>query len=137
MELRQPDRIPCYQASARERLERLARFVECLLPGQVTFAHWYDQGRGCAVGMAAARDPYFLAQGLRLESSGSLKDCRPSYDERSDWAAVAAFFDLSISEARSLFDRSGYDGDMTPDPSRIAQKIRNHLSMTAAATVAA
>lgn len=135
MDYRRPQEIRSYAAPGRERLERLAAFVERLPPGKLTFSRWYGHGRGCAVGLAAVGEPWFLAQGLRLERADSLKDCRPRYREASDWAAVAAFFDLSPTEARELFDREGYDGRIRPTPQEVAGKIRRFLAKIGAETV--
>lgn len=127
MELKKLDRVSSYQASGSERLEQLAAYVESLPPGRLTLACWYGQGHGCAIGLGAAGDPWFQAQGLRLEGVGSLSDCRPTYRGQSDWGAVAAFFELSMAEARQLFDRRGYDGELRPKPQMVAEKIRRHL----------
>ena len=127
MERRTPQEIPRHGASGAERLAMLADFVETLPPGKVTFARWYGQGRGCAVGLAAAHEPWFLFQGLKLEREESLKDCRPSFAGLSDWDAVAAFFEISPAEARQLFDRAGYSGEIHPTPRQVADKIRCHL----------
>lgn len=128
MEQRRPSEIRPYRASGRERLEHLAEFVESLPPGRMTFLHWYDRGRGCAIGLAATLDPWFMAQGLRLEGADSLKDCRPAYACASDWAAVAAFFELTTEQAKQLFDRDGYGGDLEPTARRVARKLRGYLS---------
>jgi len=130
MELKRPNDIPRSGESGRARLAALADFVEQLPPGTLTFSRWYGQGRGCAVGQAAARDPWFAAQGLRLEREESLKDCRPSYAGLSDWDAVATFFELTPEAARQLFDRAGYDGQIRPEPAAVAGKIRHHLART-------
>ena len=127
MELKQPGKISQYRAPGRVRLEALANFIETLPPGKLSFARWYGQGRGCAVGLAAAYEPWFLSQGLRLEREESLKDCRPSFAGLSDWDAVAAFFEISPAEARQLFDRAGYSGEIHPTPRQVADKIRCHL----------
>ena len=137
MEQRTPQEIPRHGASGAERLAMLADFVETLPPGKVTFARWYGQRRGCAVGLAAAQDPWFAAQGLKLEREESLKDCRPCYAGRSDWAAVVAFFDVSPADARHLFDRVGYGGEICPAPARVAARIRNHLAQAHAESVKA
>ncbi|MEM7223954.1 MAG: hypothetical protein AAF495_13300 [Pseudomonadota bacterium] len=128
MELKRRAEIPGYHAPGRERLAEMARFLESLPHGKLTFAQWYGHGRGCAVGLAA-RDPWFMAQGLGLEAPDSLKDCRPVFGGRCDWSAVTAFFAISEAEAKALFTRNGYDGEVTPDPSRVAAKIRRHLSL--------
>ncbi len=133
MEHQRPGNISRHAATGRERLARLADFVETLPPGKLTFSRWYGLGRGCAVGLAAAGDPWFLAQGLRLSAKDSLKDCGPAYAELSDWAAVAAFFEISLATARGLFDSAGYGGDMQPAPLRVAHKIRRHLAREPAA----
>lgn len=128
MKQRRPSDIRPYRASGRERLEKLVEFLESLPPGRLTFLHWYDHGRGCAVGLAATLDPWFMAQGLRLEGADSLKDCRPTYDGVSDWAAVAAFFELTIDQAKQLFDRDGYGSDLQPTARRVAEKVRGYLA---------
>ena len=127
MKYRRRRDIPTYDASGFERLERLASFLDDLSADALTFCCWYSQGKGCAVGLAAAMNPWFKAQGLRLESAESLKECRPVYRSHSDWQAVAAFFALSNEDARALFDRGGYDGQVRPHPRQVARKIRNHL----------
>ena len=137
MDQRRPTQIPQFVARGSERLAQLADFVETLPPGTLTFSHWYGHGRGCAVGLAAAGQPWFLAQGLRLEREDSLKDCRPIYGEASDWAAVAAFFEISPAQARQLFDRQGYGGRIRPTPDEVAGKIRAHLARTRSLAVSA
>ena len=74
-----PGDIPRYEASGQERLSHLVAFLETVQPGRLTFTRWFGDGRGCAVGLAAAFDPWFQAQGLRLEQDESLKDCRPVF----------------------------------------------------------
>lgn len=137
MEHRRPQDIPAYHASGAERLERLADFLDGLCADALTFCFWYFRGQGCAIGLAAAMDPWFKAQGLRLESTESMKDCRPVYRNHSDWQAVVAFFGISGEEARALFDRRGYDGQVRPHPRRVAQKIRAHLRAAALDGIAA
>jgi len=132
MKLKDTGKIPHHRASGAERLAALADFVEDLPTGKLTFARWFGQGRGCAVGLAAAQEPWFLAQGLKLEREESLKDCRPSYCGLSDWEAVAAFFGLAVVEARQLFDRIGYQGRIRPAPQEVAARIRAHLARTEA-----
>ena len=122
--------IPTYHASGRERLEHLADFLEDLGPDSLTFGFWYGQGKGCAVGLAAARNPWFQAQGLRLESKDSLKDCHPVYSRATDWGAISAFFEISTLQARQLFHQAGYDGELRPQPERIARKVRHMLAAT-------
>ena len=119
--------ITQFQASGAERLERIACFLESVSGDRLTFARWYGQGRGCAIGLAVAKDPWFLAQGLRLEAEDSLKDCRPTFGSLSDWNAVTEFFGLTPDDARALFSRSGYGDELSPDPARVARKIRQHL----------
>jgi hypothetical protein len=127
MEYRRRKDVPTYCASGSERLEKLALFLEELPAGSLTFCCWYSRGKGCAVGLAAALNPWFKAQGLRLEGAESAKDCRPIYRNQSDWQAVTAFFALTEDDARALFDRGGYDGEVRPDPRQVAGKIRMHL----------
>ena len=136
MELRRAAEFPRYRASGTERLGAMARFLERLPRDKLTFAHWYGHGRGCAVGLAA-RDPWFLAQGLSLEAPDSLKDCQPVFGRLRDWRAVSEFFEIGEGAARALFTRSGYDGEVTPDPRRVAAKIRQHLARAGALAVSA
>lgn len=127
MEYRRRQDIPAHQAPGSERLERLAGFLDDLSADALTFCCWYSRGKGCAVGLAAAMNPWFRAQGLRLESAESVKDCRPVYRNHSDWQAVAAFFALTNEDARALFDRGGYGGRVRPHPRQVARKIRARL----------
>ena len=130
MKYRSPRGITRYVASGRERLQELADFLDMTQPDQLTFTRWYGDGKGCAVGLAAACSPWFKAQGLRLEFEDSLKDCRPVYCDMTDWQAVAMFFEIDLAEARRLFDRAGYDRNLRPRPERIAAKIRACLGNT-------
>jgi hypothetical protein len=121
------DRIRTYRAPGEERLAELAGFLDALPDGMLTFSRWYGYGRGCAVGLAAVHSAWMKAQGLALADDASLKDCRPVYAGFSDWAAVAAFFEVDLGTARRLFSRAGYDGDLRPHPRAVAAAIRRHL----------
>lgn len=137
MKYTNPAEVTSYQASPRERLERLAEFLETIPKARLTFSRWYGQRGGCAVGLAAALSPWFQAQGLRLENIDSLKDCHPVFGKHAEWNAVASFFALTADEMKSLFDQSGYGGDMRPHPASVARKIRGYLSAHAPETVVA
>jgi len=125
--------IPRYDASGRERLSELATFLEELPADRLTFTRWYGEGKGCAVGLAAAQNPWFQAQGLRLAEDTTGKICWPVYDGHSDRAAVARFFGISQVELRTLLDPEGYDGLLDPHPKAVARKIREFLTETVAA----
>lgn len=118
-----PRDIPQYQASGRERLEALAAFVEGLSADWVSFANW----RSCIVGLAA-KDPWFVAQGLSLEYDERVGECRPAYAGRTDWMAVSKFFEIGVDNARQLLDPSGYNGELHPSRSDVAHKLRSHLA---------
>lgn len=118
-----PRDIPQYQASGRERLEALAAFVEGLSADWVSFANW----RSCIVGLAA-KDPWFVAQGLSLEYDERVDECRPAYAGRTDWMAVSKFFEIGVDNARQLLDPLGYNGELRPSRSDVAHKLRSHLA---------
>ena len=61
--------IQQFRASGRDRLIRLADFLENVPAGMLTFTRWYGDGHGCAVCLAAAQDPWFQAQELTLAGS--------------------------------------------------------------------
>lgn len=128
--------IPNFRASGRDRLIRLADFLDNVPAGMLTFTRWYGDGHGCAVGLAAAQDPWFQAQGLTLAGFGKLKECRPVYDGLSEWPAVAEFFDISIAEALDFLTAGGYGGNVRPPAGDIAQKLRAHLATSKAEAVA-
>ncbi len=128
MQYRAPSDIPRYEASGRERLERLAAFLDTVPAGLLTFTRWYGDGRGCAIGLAAATDPWLKAQGLRLERDLCPKDCRPAYGEANDWHAVTSFFDIAFDDARLLFGRAGYPAATRLHPRVVAQRIRAYLA---------
>ena len=94
--------VDAHVATGQERLAMLADFVETLPAERLSLTRWFGFGKGCAVAWAAT-DPWFRAQGLRLEDCESLAGCRPEYRQRSDWAAVASFFEISQQEAQMLF----------------------------------
>lgn len=129
--------IQQFRASGRDRLIRLADFLDNVPAGMLTFTRWYGDGHGCAVGLAAAQDLWFQAQGLTLAGFGTLKECRPVYDGLSEWPAVAEFFDISIAEALDFFTAGGYGGNVRPPAHDIARKIHAHLATSLAATAAA
>lgn len=127
METKPFDDIARYAAPGRERLIELAEFLDEVPADRLTFTRWYGQGKGCAVGLAAASHPWFKAQGLRLEEDSSGLVCWPVYGAQSDRAAVAEFFGITLSEMKTLFDPSGYDGALDPHPKQVAAKIRSFL----------
>lgn len=125
-----PGNIPRYAATGRERLERLAAFLDDVQPGRLTFTRWFGDGRGCAVGLAAAYDPWLQAQGLRMERDENLRDCRPVFGEAKDWHAVTSFFDVSFDDARLLFGRAGYPSATQLHPRLVAGRVREYLART-------
>lgn len=130
MKHRSPRHVPSFRAAPRERLAELARFLDTVPPDSLTFSWWYGEGKGCAVALAAATDPWFRAQGLALAAEDRLRECHPVFEDATEWRALARFFDLRLDELRRLFDRSGYDGNVRPHPSEVAAKIRAHLAAT-------
>ena len=133
MESKKLDDIARYDAPGRERLGELATFLEDLPADRLTFTRWYGEGKGCAVGLAAALNPWFQAQGLRLAQDKTGKICWPIYGDQSDRAAVAHFFGLSQADLRALLDPEGYNGSLDPHPKSVAKKIRAFLAEAAAA----
>jgi len=125
--------ISRYDASGRERLSELATFLEDLPADRLTFTRWFGEGKGCAVGLAAAQNPWFQAQGLRLAEDPTGKICWPVFGGESDRAAVAKFFGLGQDELRALLDPEGYDGTLDPHPKAVARKIREFLTEFVAA----
>ncbi len=130
MKYRHPQDLSRFEASARERLERLAQFAEKVAPEGLTFTRWYGHGKGCVIGLAAATEPWFQAQGLGLRHNENLKECQPVYREFQDWRAVSKFFVLSMEDARKLFSQDGYGGELRPHPKQVAENIRRHLTNT-------
>lgn len=133
MKQRARDDIPVHEATGRERLQELAEFLDQLPADRLTFSCWYTRGKGCAVGLAAAQNPWFQAQGLHLESDKGDGACWPVYGGRTDRAAVADFFAISLADVRDLFDPHGYQGAQEPHPKRVASKIRGFLRRNTAA----
>ncbi|MDH3701492.1 MAG: hypothetical protein OEU46_09275 [Alphaproteobacteria bacterium] len=128
MEVRNREDIQGYEATSRERLTELAGFLDEVPADRLTFARWYAQGKGCAVGLAAAHNPWFQAQGFRLEYDSLNENCWPTFDGHSDRAAVAKFFGLSLTEMRRLLGPDGYAGKVEPHPRMVAQNIRSFLA---------
>ncbi len=122
-------RVDAHVATGWERLRMLADFVETLPPERLSLTRWFGFGKGCAVAWAAT-DPWFRAQGLRLEDAESLIGCRPEFAQRTDWAAVASFFEITPQDAQMLF---GGTCGLTPEPAAMAQRIRAFLTERAAA----
>ncbi|MBO6784749.1 MAG: hypothetical protein JJ899_15960 [Alphaproteobacteria bacterium] len=134
MRYQRPSDIATFKASGPERLERLARFLDDLPSGMLTFTRWYGHGRGCAVGLAAHRCVWMQAQGLQLENSDGSRVSHPAFGGQTDWPAVASFFELSPEGAMDLFSARGYGGDLRPDPRTVAARIRSRLAAMAAVT---
>jgi hypothetical protein len=120
--------IENHRATGTERLARLADFLDTVEDGRLTFSRWYGDGKGCAVALAAAEEPWFQAQGLALLHVDAPRDCHPVYDGATEWRALARFFELDVSALRRLFDRTGYGGNICPRPSEVAGKIRARLA---------
>ena len=122
-------RVDSHVATGRERLYMLADFVETLPPERLSLIRWFGFGKGCAVAWAAT-EPWFRAQGLRLEDSDNLAECRPEFKDRTDWAAVASFFEITTQEAQHLL---GGARGLSPAPAVLAGRIRAFLAERAAA----
>ena len=133
MQYRSPRGLQNHRATGAGRLAQLADFLDTVEPGRLTFSWWYGDGKGCAVALAAAEEPWFKAQGLTLAHADSPRDCHPIYDDASEWRALARFFELDVKALRRLFDRTGYDGNLNPHPREVAGKIRAHLAVKAEA----
>lgn len=123
----EPRELRRHGGTGRARLARLADFVARQSPRRLTFARWYGLDSGCALGLAAAEDPWFRAQGLRLEPDPDSRTLRPVYDGMTDWAAVARFLELDVASARELLGPEGYSGRQRPDPRAVADKLRARL----------
>ncbi len=130
MVYRAPRENPAPFDSGRERLTHLAAFLDGIAPEKLTLTRWYGEGIGCAVGLAAALDPWFKAQGVRLADQGDVARCRPVYRGKTDWRAVASFFQIGVNEAAHLFGRRSYAKQAQPHPSRMAARIRAYLACT-------
>lgn len=128
MQYHSPRGLRNHRATGAERLAHLADFLDGVGEGRLTFSWWYGNGKGCAVALAAAEEPWFKAQGLALADDETPRDCHPVYDGATEWRALARFFDLDVDELRRLFDRTGYDGNLHPQPSAVAGKIREFLA---------
>ena len=129
MLLRSRSQADVHVASGRERLAMLAEFVQTLPEERLSLTRWFGFGKGCAVAWATT-DPWFRAQGLRLEAADSVAGCRPEYRQRTDWAAVATFFEISEADAQRLL---GGAAGLKPDPAALAARIRGFLAERAAA----
>lgn len=117
-----------HQARGPERLAMLATFLEDLPPNRLTLCFWFKNNRGCAVGLAAATEVWFQNQGLRLEDVDRPALCRPVYQDKADWDAVSAFFELTFEQAKTLFSAAAYNDVRQPAPGLIAARIRRHLA---------
>jgi hypothetical protein len=125
--------LQTHRASGAERLAQLADFLDTVGPDRLTFSWWYGDGKGCAVALAAAEEPWFKAQGLALAHEDSPRDCHPIYDGAVEWRALSRFFELDVKTLRRLFDRTGYEGNLRPHPREVAAKIRALLAVPAIA----
>jgi len=131
VQYRSPRGLRNYGAGGAERLAHLADFLDTVDPKRVTFSFWYDcnGGAGCPVGIAAAEEPWFQAQGLTLSRGDKLSENHPVYDGATEWRALTRFFEIGIEELRRMFDRTGYNGNVRPHPLEVAGKIRSFLAV--------
>ena len=103
-----------------QRLAVLADWLETIPPERIEMGAWKCGTSACAVGWGCA-SPALAEEGLRFATRwGSVES--PSYDGRSDWDAVEAFFDLTFDEADFLF----FDYD-DPSKSAVVARIREFI----------
>lgn len=121
-------------ASGPDRLRALVSFLDALPAERLSLGFWFRDGRGCAIGLAAATDPWFQAQGLRLAEIDKPALCHPVYREKSDWESVTAFFELGVEQCRWLFAAAAYSTPVRLTPRSIAERIERQLATAGAAT---
>ena len=49
-----------------------------------------------------------------------MKDSHPVFGNYAEWDVVARFSALSTEEIKSLFDQTGYGGNLRPRPAEVA-----------------
>lgn len=91
------------------KFTNLVRVLWPLPPDALDLNNWVIEQSpvACAVGWAA-KDPWFIARGLRIENG-----C-PVYGRWRCWVAVRRFFTLSRREADALFLETAYPSPPTP-----------------------
>ena len=120
MKYRNPRSLPSVPPpDYRERLHRLADFVDGIRPDDFTLDDWIsrDGRRGCALGLAASQCEALKAQGLRLG-----QDDLPVYLGTGGLDAITGFFGITRRDAKRVFGLSGYPG--YPSPRRTAAELR-------------
>lgn len=100
--------------------------------------HDYGETRGtvaCAVGWAAS-DPWFNAEGLKLEPYSGMtgNDMKtPTFIDADGWkyrgySAVNYFFDIEGDTSSWLFSYPAYDPEDVRNPLAVAKRIREFVS---------
>jgi hypothetical protein len=118
----------------KQRLLKLADFLENLKPRQFNLATWTvscgektdDAACGtvaCACGWATTI-PSFRRAGFRLARRLSWTDPTPVFGRERGWDAVKAFFDMNYGEANHLFSIESYSGGERTRPQTVAKRIR-------------
>jgi hypothetical protein len=113
----------------KERLLRLADFLDGLLPTQLAMWTWVTSrdadgtigGCGtvaCAIGWACTI-PEFQEAGLSFDS----REKSPRFNGKHDGSAAAAFFGLAPAEVHHLFYPQFYEDK--PTPRVVADRIRD------------
>ncbi len=129
----------------RERLERLAGFLEGLPPEKLDMGRWAggacldprsrEQGgcgtTACALGWATTI-PEFQAAGLKLRERDwgpGFTPCveTPDYDA-TGFEAGMVFFDLSYTQALHLFEPSEYPNYEDVSVGQVVERIREMLA---------
>ena len=141
----------------KERLNKLVDLLENLpkereklnygmdIPTDFDLAVWYEKSpcgtSACAIGHAMLH-PWFYEQGLKFDygndNDTAYHNLEPIFENglgiHSSWNAVAAFFDISHSDAEMLFQDEGYEHEqgllvkVTPD--EVAARIKEYLAGT-------
>ena len=101
MKYRNPRSLPSVPPpDYRERLHRLADFVDGISPDDFTLDDWIsrDGRRGCALGLAATHCEALKAHGLRLG-----QDDLPVYIGTGGLDAITGFFGFTRRDAKRVF----------------------------------
>lgn len=124
-----PENLAFLESTNLEAIARLVVLLEKTPDENFNIGSWTCGTVHCAAGLAAC-DPWFNAQGFRLDEDGDVVLKQPNINygySLHHWQAVTAIFNIGYQEAEWLF--SGYEYlNEYPEPNDFTDEERAYLN---------
>jgi hypothetical protein len=111
----------------KERLKRLANYLDTVKPEEFNLKDWKCGTVACAVGHACSI-PEFSAAGLKLEFVHGINRWTPILGDDESWEAVKLFFGIDDADARWLFCMHDYESGYETTAAQVSARIREFVS---------